>query len=68
MMNKKILCSTGTLVGRANGFDHTLIARYGGSVCADGFELMMLKAYYDCLDEVRRTVERAAIPVYTIHF
>ena len=67
-MSKKILCSTGTLVGRANGFDHTLISRYGSSVCADGFELMMLKAYYDRLGDVRKTVEKAGIPVYTIHF
>ena len=68
MMKKKILCSTGTIVGRANGFDHSLISRYGKELAADGFELMMLKAYYDCPSDLRRSVERSALPVYTIHF
>jgi sugar phosphate isomerase/epimerase len=67
-MEKKILCSTGTIVGRANGFDHTLIARYANEICADGWELMMLKAYYGQLPEVCRTLARASLPVYTIHF
>ena len=67
-MGKKILCSTGTIVGRANGFDHTLIARYADSLCADGFELMMLKAYYGRLTEIRRMLSRVSLPVYTLHF
>ena len=67
-MGKKILCSTGTIVGRANGFDHTLIARYADSICADGYELMMLKAYYGRLAEICRMLSRTLLPVYTIHF
>lgn len=67
-MGKKILCSTGTIVGRANGFDHTLIARYGKEICADGLELMMQKAYYENLKDICRTLERTVLPVYTIHF
>ena len=67
-MSKKILCSTGTLVGKANGFDYTLISRYASSLCADGLELMMLKAYYDHLADVRKTLARAGLPVCTIHF
>ncbi len=67
-MGKKILCSTGTIVGRANGFDHTLIARYGKDIVADGLELMMQKAYYENLTDVCRTLERTVLPVYTIHF
>lgn len=68
IMAKKILCSTGTIVGRANGFDHTLISRYGKDICADGLELMMLKAYYENLADVCKTLEKTALPVYTIHF
>ena len=67
-MGKKILCSTGTLVGKANGFDYTLIARYVDVICADGFELMMLKAYYDHLADICKMLERVTLPVYTIHF
>ena len=67
-MRKKILCSTGTIVGKANGFDHTLIARYAKDIRADGLELMMLQAYYDDLTGVCKTLERASLPVYTFHF
>lgn len=67
-MEKKILCSTGTIVGKANGFDHTLIYRYGGEIAADGYELMMLKAYYDDLAGLHKTLERSPLPVYTVHF
>ena len=67
-MGKQILCSTGTIVGRANGFDHTLIARYGKEICADGLELMILKAYYGKFADVARSVDRSALPVCTIHF
>ena len=67
-MGKKILCSTGTIVGRANGFDHTLIARYADSIFADGLELMMLKAYYGRLPEICRMLSHISLPVYTIHF
>ena len=68
MMGKTILCSTGTLVGKANGFDYTLIDRYSREICADGFELMMLKAYYGHLPDICRMLGRIAIPVRTIHF
>lgn len=68
LMGKKILCSTGTIVGRANGFDHTLVSRYGREICADGLELMMQKAYYGNLKEVARSMERSGLPVRTIHF
>jgi len=67
-MAKKILCSTGTIVGRANGFDYTLISRYGTEIRADGLEFMMQKAYYENLPDVCRTLEKTALPVYTIHF
>ena len=37
-MANMILCSTGTIVGKANGFDHRLIIRYRDEIDADGFE------------------------------
>ena len=67
-MKKNILCSTGTIVGKANGFDYRLILRYRDEICADGFELMMLKAYYGKLPEIAKNFERAAIRVPLIHF
>lgn len=68
MMNYPILCSTGAIVGRANGFDHRLIIRYRDDIDADGFELMMLKAFYDNLPGIAGELNRANVPVSTIHF
>lgn len=67
-MENQILCSTGTIVGRANGFDHRLIIGYKDAIEADGFELMMLKAFYGRLPEIAGELNRAGVPIRTIHF
>ena len=67
-MSTTILCSTGTIVGRANGFDHRLILRYRDAIDADGFELMMLKAFYGRLPEIAKELNTARVPILTIHF
>ncbi|MBQ3490330.1 MAG: sugar phosphate isomerase/epimerase [Clostridia bacterium] len=67
-MKKNILCSTGTIVGRANGFDYRLILRYRNEICADGFELMMLKAYYGNLSKIAADLEQASVKIPLIHF
>ncbi len=67
-MSKELLCSTGTLVGRANGFNHMLIAEQHKQIEADGFELMMLAAFYEKLNVVARDLIRADVNIRTIHF
>jgi len=37
----KILCSTGTIIGRSNHFDYTLIPEYAKNIKYNGFEFMM---------------------------
>ncbi|MCL2813559.1 MAG: sugar phosphate isomerase/epimerase [Oscillospiraceae bacterium] len=37
----KILCSTGTIIGRLNDFDYTLIPVYAKNINCDGYEFMM---------------------------
>ena len=46
-MNNKIYCSTGTIIGRENNYDFNIILQNIDKIEADGFELMMLKAYYE---------------------
>jgi sugar phosphate isomerase/epimerase len=67
-MKMELLCSTGTLVGRANGFNHKLVVRHHKNIEADGFELMMLKAFYEKLAEVARDLTGAGVKIRTIHF
>ena len=56
------------MVGRANGYNHRIIPDNKNAVSADGFELMMLKAWYDELPAVARDLEKAAVVTPTIHF
>lgn len=37
----KILCSTGTIIGRLNDFDYTLIPEYAKKINCSGYEFMM---------------------------
>jgi len=73
MNNSKIsvLCSTGTMVGRENGFNYRraidiLKDFYDRKVIAGG-ELMMLKHYYDKKDEVVNYVNFSGVPFPVIH-
>ncbi len=67
-MKMKLLCSTGTLVGRANGYDHTLVVRHNEEIRADAFELMFVSAFYDKMPQVARDFSRGGVGIATIHF
>lgn len=63
----QLLCSTGALVGRSNGYDHRVILENKNAIEADGFELMMLSAWYDRLPEVARDLEKGQVYTPVIH-
>lgn len=67
-MKTKILCSTGTIVGKANGFDYRLILKYRNEIEADGFELMMLKAFYGNLPLIASELNAGGVSIDAIHF
>lgn len=67
-MSTEILCSTGTMVGRANGYNHRIVTENHRDIAANGFELMMLSAYYERLSDVIRDFTRADVKLRTIHF
>ncbi len=67
-MKKELLCSTGTLVGRANGYNHRIVSERWREIEADAFELMMLAAYYEKPNEVVRDLLGAGVDIRTIHF
>ena len=66
-MKNKLYCSTGTMVGRANGWNHRLFIENGKYIEADGFELMMVKAYYEKLATVLRDAEKSGLSFGVIH-
>lgn len=64
---KKILCSTGSLLGRPNGRDFTLLPGLARQLCCDGFELMFYDTWYsreDALYQVAKTMDK---PIFTFH-
>ena len=66
-VKNKLYCSTGTMVGRANGWNHRLFIENGKYIEADGFELMMVKAYYEKLDTVLRDAVNSGLCFGVIH-
>jgi len=66
-----LFCSTGTIVGRINGFNIHLVTKILPPLVEDGIiggaELMMLPVYYDRLSEVSGEWLSAGIPLPVIH-
>lgn len=71
LAKRTILASTGTLVGRLNGYDITLVSRILPPLMEDGLiaggELMMLNSYYDRMDAVAAEWHTAGIPFPVLH-
>lgn len=68
---RELYTSTGTLVGHSNGFNYrralTEIAGLVERGFCDGLELMMLKFYYDKLDDVADAVRQSGVKPAVIH-
>ena len=63
----RILCSTGALLGRANGRDYTLLADLEDKLECDGFELMMYDDWYEKADAVSAFLNGMKKPFVTFH-
>lgn len=63
----KVFCSTGTMLGLANGRDFRLLREYVPKIDCDGFELMFYSAWYDETDELISTVRSLGAPFPTFH-
>jgi len=66
-MKNKILCSTGTSIGRENNFDYRIMADIAPKLDCDGFELMMLRAYYDHLTDIPEFFSKTDMLFPVIH-
>ena len=47
---RKILCSTGALIGRPNGRDYRLLKQFCPQLNCDGFEFILYTTWYDQID------------------
>ncbi|MBQ8185926.1 MAG: sugar phosphate isomerase/epimerase [Clostridia bacterium] len=68
---RDLYTSTGTLVGHSNGFNYRrALCEIAGLVdrgFTDGLELMMLKFYYDKIDDVAEAVRQSGVKPAVIH-
>ena len=63
----RILCSTGTMIGRPNGRDWRLLSPIGEKLRCDGFEFMLYDTWYDHADEILRFMQGLHVPVPAFH-
>ena len=70
-IKNRILCSTGTMVGRENSFNYQraidIISRLKSDGVLFGGELMMLRHYYDRQKELTSCVRGSGVPFPVIH-
>lgn len=64
---KRILCSTGALIGRPNGRDFTLLTGLEDKLECDGFELLMYDDWYEKADELAETMNSMKKPFPVFH-
>ena len=62
---KKILCSTGALIGRPNGRNYKLLSELKNKIKVDGYEFMLYDSWYGEIAEVVKFLisEKLNIPV-----
>lgn len=63
----KILCSTGTMIGRPNGRDYRLIGKYAKELHCDGFEFMMYSTWYDVVEELTEYLKSLGLYIPVVH-
>ena len=63
----KILCSTGAITGKRNGYDYTLIGSLSKQLLCDGFELMMDSVWYDDIEALKSYLRGIKVDIPVVH-
>lgn len=63
----KILCSTGAVTGRNNGYDYTLLESLSKQLECDGFELMMDSKWYQDIESLKAYLKEANLYIPVVH-
>ncbi len=63
----RILCSTGTLLGRPNGRDFSMLPSIVPNLHCDGLELLMYDTWYDKIKDLSATMKKISLPVCVFH-
>lgn len=63
----KILCSTGAITGKTNGYDYKLLEPLSRKLMCDGFELMMDSIWYDDIGALKRYLQEKDLYIPIVH-
>lgn len=63
----EILCSTGALIGRANGRNYRLLEGFSKELSCDGYEFMMYAAWYDEIPQLVQTIRSLNLHIPVMH-
>ncbi|MCI8386990.1 MAG: TIM barrel protein [Clostridiales bacterium] len=63
----QVLCSTGALLGRANGRDPKLLEGFAKQLECDGFEFMIYEYWYPELDSIVDHVKSLSLNIPVVH-
>lgn len=63
----KILCSTGAITGKTNGYDYKLLEPLSKQLLCDGFELMMDSIWYEDIDALKNYLQKVNLYIPVVH-
>lgn len=63
----KILCSTGAITGKTNGYDYRLLEPLSKQLLCDGFELMMDSIWYEDIDALKHYLQKVNLYIPVVH-
>ena len=63
----RVLCSTGTLLGRPNGRNYNLLLSLEKELQCDGLELMFYDTWYDQVDALSEVIGKLHLPIVAFH-
>ncbi len=64
---KKVLCSTGALIGRPNNRDYRLIKEFAPKLECDGFEFMMYSTWYSEVKKIAKELKNTKLNFPIMH-
>lgn len=63
----KILCSTGTMIGRPNGRDYRLLKEFCPQLDCDGFEFILYNSWYDQIGPLTAFLREIRLDIPVLH-
>ena len=63
----KVLCSTGSLIGRPNGRDYHLLEKYCPRLECDGFEFILYDSWYDQAESLAAYLKNLRLNIPVMH-